>query len=104
MATTQPRTLTALGKGRRVYEYVRNGDLHTIRLGSIDDHEARSNAKPKTKADREALDADHPPRSVKLLGEDWAALWQAQRPVLQAEVKAGDIQVTTGDVVDLDSE
>lgn len=113
---SQPRTLTALNQGQHLFEYdfpivkdtsaegrakwlASGGAIRTVRLGSVEDHEERARAPKKlSKDEREDLDRAHPPRSVKLSGEDWDALWASQKPSLQAAVKAGDIQVTTGDI------
>lgn len=119
---TQPRTLTALNKGQHLFEYdfpivpipkgakepnaddraawaAKGGQIRMVRLGSLEDHEERARAPKKlSKDEREELDRVHPPRSVKVSGEDWEALWASQKPSLQRAVQAGDIQVTTGDI------
>lgn len=117
---SQPRTLTALNKGQHLFEYdypalkdasaegrarwtANGGAIRTVRLGSVEDQEERARAPKKlTKDEREELDRMHPPRSVKVSGEEWDALWASQKPSLQAAVKAGDLQVATGDVDDLE--
>lgn len=117
---TEPRTITALNDGQHVFEYewppvkdpsaegrakwaAAGGEIRQLRLGSIDDATARAQApKRMSKDDREQLDREHPPRAVKVLGPEWEALWASQKPMLQAAVKAGHLQVTTGEVDDLE--
>ena len=113
---TQPRTLTAKNQGQHLFEYdfpalkdqtpegrekweKAGGERRMVRLGSEYDNEQRQLApKRMTKDERDELDRLHPPRSVKVSGEEWDALWASQKATLQAAAKAGDIQVTTGDI------